>query len=380
VMKRRNFLTDTVIGISVYASVYCPQTHAAGTSISAQPLIKPPELQPFPPLSFPRDHGAHKEFRTEWWYMTGTLQSEAQQAFGFQITFFRSRVDLTQSSTSRFAAKQLIFAHAALTDVKAGVLLHDDRISREGFGIAAASDADTDVQIRDWFISRVRRNSNTNENAYSTRVASKDFTLDLTATPTQPLLLQGKGGYSRKGPDSAQASYYYSQPQLAISGSLLLQGKQQKVQGTAWLDHEWSEAILHPEAVGWDWIGMNLDDGAALTAFQLRRKDGTALWSGGSYRAKNGATRTFNETEVRFEAQAFWTSPASKARYPTRWKVYTPAGNYTVASVIPNQELDSRKSTGTIYWEGVSDLLNESGQRVGRGYLEMTGYAGVLRL
>jgi predicted secreted hydrolase len=375
-MKRRNFLRDTVIGISAYASVYYPQAHAAGTSISAQPLIKPPELQPFPPLSFPRDHGAHKEFRTEWWYMTGTLQSDAQQAFGFQITFFRSRVDLAQSSTSRFAAKQLIFAHAALTDVKAGMLLHDDRITREGFGIAAASDADTDVQIRDWFLSRVRRY----ENAYSTRVATKDFALDLTATPTQPLLLQGKGGYSRKGPDAAQASYYYSQPQLAISGSLLLQGKQQKVQGTAWLDHEWSEAILHPDAVGWDWIGINLDDGAALTAFQLRRKDGTALWAGGSYRAKNGVTRTFSETEVRFEAQAFWTSPASKARYPTRWKAYTPAGNYTVASVIPAQELDSRKSTGTIYWEGLSDLLNESGLRVGRGYLEMTGYAGVLKL
>jgi predicted secreted hydrolase len=379
-MKRRHFLRDTVIGITAYASVYFTQTHAAGTSISAQPLIKPPELQPFPPLSFPRDHGAHKEFRTEWWYMTGALQSEAQQAFGFQITFFRSRVDLAQSSASRFAAKQLIFAHAALTDVKAGVLLHDDRIAREGFGIAAASDADTDVQIRDWFISRMRRNASTNENAYSTRVATKDFTLDLIATPTQPLLLQGKGGYSRKGPDAAQASYYYSQPQLAISGSLLLQGKQQKVRGTAWLDHEWSEAILHPDAVGWDWIGMNLDGGAALTAFQLRRKDGSAMWAGGSYRAKNSATRTFNETEVRFEAQEFWTSPASKARYPTRWKVYTPAGNYTVASVIPAQELDSQKNTGTIYWEGVSDLLSESGLRVGRGYLEMTGYAGTLKL
>jgi len=152
------------------------------------------------------------------------------------------------------------------------------------------------------------------------------------------------------------------------------------VRGRGWLDHEWSEALLHPDAVGWDWIGMNLDDGAALTAFQLRRRDGSALWAGGSFRAAGGAPRAFAAEEVRFTPLRRWASPATRARYPVHWRIETPAGRHEVRARFDAQELDGRASTGAVYWEGLSELLDGAGRRVGRGYLELTGYATALRL
>jgi predicted secreted hydrolase len=137
---------------------------------------------------------------------------------------------------------------------------------------------------------------------------------------------------------------------------------------------------MHPEAVGWDWIGMNLADGGALTAFRLRRADGSALWAGGSWRAAGGAVQVFGPESVVFTPGRVWASPQSGARYPVQWRVRTPAGAFGVRALLDNQELDSSSSTGAIYWEGLSDLLDATGQPVGRGYLEMTGYAKPLRL
>ncbi|RYF79457.1 MAG: carotenoid 1,2-hydratase, partial [Comamonadaceae bacterium] len=198
---------------------------------------------------------------------------------------------------------------------------------------------------------------------------------------TQPVLLQGQAGLSQKGPQPTQASYYYSEPQLAVSGTVALaDGRALPVQGTAWLDHEWSEALMHPEAVGWDWIGMNLQDGSALTAFRLRRRDGSAIWSGGSWRARGEAARSFGAPDVRFEPLRVWTSARSGGQYPVHWRVHTPAGAFEVVSLLDDQELDSRSSTGAIYWEGLSELRDAQGRTVGRGYLEMTGYVSPLRL
>jgi predicted secreted hydrolase len=323
-------------------------------------------------LEFPRDHGAHPAFRTEWWYLTGHARSGVRE-FGFQVTFFRSRVEATQGMTSRFAAKQLVFAHAALTDVQGRKLWHDQRIAREGFDVALAAEGDTRVKLRDWSLER-------QADAYRARMAAGDFALDLQFSPTQPLLLQGQQGLSRKGPLVENASYYYSQPQLAVRGSVALQGQRFDVTGKAWLDHEWSNEYMHRDAVGWDWLGMNLDDGSALTAFRLRKQDGTALWDGGSFRSPQSGLHTFSNGEVVFSPQRRWTSPLSQATYPVEWIVRTPADAYTVKAVIDNQELDSRASTGAIYWEGLSDLLDGNGMRVGRGYLEMTGYAQRLRM
>jgi predicted secreted hydrolase len=336
-------------------------------------LLAPPAFA-LPPaqLRFPRDHGAHPDFRTEWWYLTGRAVSGGRE-FGFQITFFRSRVDATQAMRSRFAAKQLIFAHAALTDVQGRKLWHDQRIAREGFDIAVAAQGDARIKLRDWSLER-------SGGSYLANAAASDFALALRCTPTQPVLLQGRQGLSRKGPDEAQASYYYSEPQLAVSGGIVLHGQRFEVTGKAWLDHEWSEELLHPDAVGWDWIGMNLDDGSALTAFRLRTKDGAALWDGGSFRSPQDGLYTFSHGETDFAPQRRWTSPLSQASYPVEWIVRTPADFYTVRAVIDNQELDSRASTGAIYWEGLANLFDSNGKQVGRGYLEMTGYAQRLRL
>jgi predicted secreted hydrolase len=345
-------------------------------------------------LQFPRDHGSHPDLHTEWWYLTGHVQA-AGRLWGFQVTFFRSRVDATQGLQSAFAAKQLLFAHAALTDVQGQRLHHDQRIARAGFGVAQASEADTAVRLRDWSLARTALPSNTSNNSYTgsryvARIVGEGFGLDLQCDTAQPPLLQGRQGLSRKGPETSQASYYYSQPQLAVSGAIVLNGRRMTIEsGTtnsnpsanrAWLDHEWSDALMHPEAVGWDWIGMNLEDGSALTAFRLRRSDGSALWAGGSLRTGAGVLRVFTADEVRFEPEGFWTSPHTQTRYPTRWRVHTPAGLFSVQALLDDQELDSRSSTGAVYWEGLSELRNAQGQRVGRGYLEMTGYATALKL
>ena len=341
-------------------------------------LSAAPYAHALPPvqLQFPRDLGSHPDFRTEWWYITGHAMSGAR-SFGFQLTFFRSRVEATQQMQSRFAARQLLFAHAAITDLQGNKLWHDQRIAREGFGIALADQADTGVRLRDWHLLRDGQD-------LVAALPAAGFDLQLRFRQTQPLLLQGAAGLSRKGPQPDQASYYYSVPQLATTGYLQLQGERFAIAshspGSAWLDHEWSQALLHPEAVGWDWIGMNLFDGSALTAFHLRRGDGSALWHGGSFRAPGGQARAFGNGEVAFTPQRWWTSPLSQARYPVAWSVQTPAGRYTVRSLLDDQELDSRASTGAIYWEGLSELLDDQGRPVGRGYLEMTGYAQRLRL
>ncbi|NJS35294.1 MAG: carotenoid 1,2-hydratase [Brachymonas sp.] len=350
-------------------------------SLALSAMATSADALPAQALVFPRDHGSHPEFRTEWWYLTGYANagtSDKPRLLGFQITFFRSRIDAAQTLQSRFAAKQLMFAHAALTDINAQKHWHDQRIARAGFGIAQAAESTTDVKLRDWSLQRSANG------VYHSLIQAKDFNLDLSFEATQPLLLQGNAGLSRKGPELAQASYYYSQPQLKATGRITHSGKQFKLtSGIAWLDHEWSEEILHPEALGWDWIGMNLFDGSSLTAFQLRRKDGSALWAGGSLRSGNNTT-IFAPQDVRFKAgttqEAVWKSPSSGARYPVQWTVNTSRGNFSVRALMNAQELDSRSSTGTVYWEGLADLLSEQGQLLGRGYLEMTGYAGRLQI
>ena len=327
---------------------------------------------PLRPMQFPRDRGAHPDFRTEWWYITGHCTS-GKRPFGFQLTFFRSRVDVAQAMKSKFAARQLLFAHAAITDVEGKKLWHDQRIARDGFGVALASETDMSVKLRDWQLEGTG-------GRYTARLPAVDFGLSLQFTETQDVLLQGKQGLSRKGPDDKQASYYYSQPQLVTTGSLRVKGKAFEVTGKAWLDHEWSQELLHPSATGWDWIGMNLDDGSALTAFRLRDRDGGTVWDGGSFRSAKGEPYIFSRGEVIFKPTRIWKSPLTQTSYPVEWMVRTPADFYTVKAVIDNQELDSRQSTGAIYWEGLSELINSNGKRVGMGYLEMTGYAAPLRM
>ncbi|MES2950926.1 MAG: carotenoid 1,2-hydratase [Pseudomonadota bacterium] len=334
-------------------------------------------------LKFPRDAGAHPDFTTEWWYVTGYVNAGGNDpVFGFQVTFFRSRVAKTQNMQSRLAARQLIFAHAAITDVQGKKLWHDQRMARASgaepgenpLDTASASTQDTGITLQDW--SLLRQDGN-----LQARVKGADFSLALTLVATQPVLLQGEQGLSQKGPNPKQTSYYYSLPHLQVAGDLVLRGKRHTVGtgSTAWLDHEWSQEVMPPQAVGWDWIGINLLDGSALTAFRLRDKGGNALWDGGSFRVKEKLF-TFQRGEVVFKPLRVWKSPLSQASYPVEWIVRTPADFYTVRAVLDNQEMDSRMSTGAIYWEGLCEVWDSNQKLVGRGYLEMTGYAAPIRL
>lgn len=329
-------------------------------------------------LQFPRDHGAHLESRTEWWYATGWCGPNSAPTHGFQVTFFRSLTGLAADSTSRFAARHLLFAHAAVTDLAGRRHLHAQRLARwngrDAGALAGASSERTDVRTAGWsFVQQP-------DGRYAARLPGEPLAIELDLAPTQPLLLQGDAGFSRKGPLEAQASHYYSQPHLAARGHFTIDGARVPVAGQGWLDHEWSDEYLHPEADGWDWIGMNLFDGSALMAFRIRRPDGGTVWAGGSFRAPGAAARAFAPEEARFTPGRRWTSPASGAVYPVEWQVDTPAGRFTVRSLLDGQELDSRGSTGAIYWEGLSELLDAGGRRVGLGYLEMTGYAARLRM
>lgn len=329
-------------------------------------------------LQFPRDHGAHLEARTEWWYATGWSGTPQAPTHGFHITFFRSLTGLANDSTSRFAARHLLFAHAAVTDLAGRRHLHAQRIARwsgdAATALAAASREGTDVRTAGWsFVQQP-------DGRYAARLPSDGLAMALDLAPTQPVLLQGDAGFSRKGPQEHQASHYYSQPQLAASGQFTIDGRRVPASGHAWLDHEWSDEYLSPEAAGWDWLGMNLFDGSALMAFRIRRLDGASVWAGGSFRTPGGAPRAFAPGEVQFSPGRRWTSPASQAVYPVQWQLQTPAGRFTVNALLDGQELDSRGNTGAVYWEGLSELLDAGGRRVGLGYLEMTGYAARLRM
>jgi len=342
----------------------------SGTPAGAAALIAP--------LAFPSDFGAHLDARTEWWYVTGALQT-GDRLWGFQITFFRAATHVAGTDASRFAARQLLFAHGAVSDLAARRLRHDQRIARSGFGIAEASVADTALALRDW---RLLRSGGAGASRYAASAASDSagFAFDLELAATQPLLLQGEDGVSRKGPRREQFSRYYSEPQLDVRGTLAVEGRPAAVAGRAWLDHEWSDAYMDPGAVGWDWIGMNLDDGSALMAFRMRRADGSTLWTGGSWRSPGRPPRSFTADEVHFTPLRRWRSASSQAEYPVAWLLEIPQGSFEVRARLDDQELDSRGSTGAIYWEGTSDLLDAQGRRVGRGYLEMTGYASALRM
>jgi len=331
-----------------------------------------PAVVPGATLAFPRDHGAHPDFRTEWWYATGWLKTADGRDLGFQVTFFQVRPRLAEANPSAFAPRQILFAHAAVSDPARGRLRHAQRIARAGFGLARAATGDAAIAIDDWQLQRSR------DGAWHAVATAADFSLDLAMAPTQALLLQGDAGYSRKGPDPASASYYYSQPQLRVTGSIHRDGRRETVTGTAWLDREWSSALLDARATGWDWLGLNMADGGALTLFRVRDKAGGAQWAGGSYRDAAGVRTALAPADVRFEPGRRWRSPRTGALYPVAPRVTVMLrGRSLILQVTPlfdDQELDSRGAGGPVYWEGAVTVPG------GRGYLEMTGYATPLAM
>jgi predicted secreted hydrolase len=379
---------------------------------AANAQVTYPSVLPETELQFPRDEGSHPDYRIEWWYVTGWLDATAgskRPPRGFQVTFFRVRPGIAEDNPSAFAPSQVLFAHAALADPAHGKLRHAERSARAGFDLVYAREGRLDVRLDDWSLRQ------TGEGRYRAVVNGDDFAFDVEFSTTQPTLLQGDDGFSRKGPDPRAASHYYSQPHLAVTGEVVVEGRRERVTGKAWLDHEWSSDYVDEQADGWDWMGINLNDGGALMAFRMRQTRETAgaatttdgirpaesvrepavgdaigtndsqatraRWAGATLRSAAGEVETFAPDEVEWTPLAHWQSPRTGAIYPTKWRVRLGARTFIVEPVMNDAELDSRSSTGTIYWEGPVRLLSEpDGQELGRGYLELTGYAGRLDL
>ena len=359
-MRRRDFLL-ALASLGFYRN----QVQAAET-------VRFGRVLPGRKLVFPADHGAHPDFRTEWWYATGWLDLPDGSPIGFQTTFFRVRTGVGEDNPSAFAPSQLILAHAAIADPTLGRLRHAERAARVGFSRAGYATDQTGVWVGDWRFEQHQGN-------YLAQVRAEDFSYSLRLIPSGPPMLNGRAGFSTKAPDPRHASYYYSQPQLKVEGSVTLAGLTRAVTGKAWLDHEWSSELLPQEAQGWDWIGINLHDGGALMAFRMRGEKTPALWSAASYRPVNGATQTFPHEAVEFQPLRHWRSPRTAINYPVAWRLRVGTRHFELQVLMPDQELDSRRSTGAIYWEGAARLL-ENSREIGRGYLEMTGYGEKIRL
>jgi predicted secreted hydrolase len=334
---------------------------------AASPIVAPGYR-----IELPRDGGSHPEFATEWWYLTGWLKDEHGSQRGFQITFFRSRNAAADDNPSSFSPRQILFAHAALSDPTQIRLLRDERTARAGFGLAEARQESTNVSIDDWSLRADGPN-------LVAQVATEAFSLALKLQSTQPVLLQGDRGYSRKGPDPSSASYYYSLPQLDVHGSIAVHGAKFAVTGKAWFDHEWFNEYVHAEVANWDWVGLNLNNGDALMAFRMRDGQGRQRWAGGARRDAD-KTQSFSAEQIFWTPLRHWRSPRTGVEYPIVWRLKLGTQEIILQPLMDDQESDARASVGILYWEGAVKATDLAGAELGSGYLELTGYGEPVRL
>jgi predicted secreted hydrolase len=325
-----------------------------------------PRADPGYQIRFPLDEGSHPAFASEWWYLTGWLETPEQQPLGFQVTFFRFRQKVDTAVPEPTPPAQVLVGHAALSDPRRGSALHDQRTTSAELGRAEARQGTMDVRIDDWSLRK-------EDEAYVALFPARDFGLDLRFTPTQPLILHGQRGFSQKAQDSTVASHYYSVPHLQVSGTVARQGRSTPVTGTAWLDREWFTAPSWIIAASWDWIGINLSDGGALMASRIRDNEGRPSWAFGSYRDAAGRLSVFGPGDIAFTPSRTWRSPRTDVIYPVEWRVRAGDLEVRIEPLMDDQEFDARESAETLYWEGAV-RAHRNGKVVGRGYLELTGY------
>ncbi len=323
--------------------------------------------------AFPRDHGAHPDFRTEWWYYTGHLTAEDGRRFGYQLTFFRSAVEQQGANPSKWAARNLYLAHFAVSDVKGRKHHLGERLAREGLGEAGAGTAGLRVRIGDW-------EAVAEGEAHRLRAREGPFAIDLRLEPAKPPVVHGRDGISQKAEGAGYASHYYSITRLATGGTLTAGGRSLNVTGQSWMDHEFGSSQLREYQVGWDWFSLQLDNQAELMLYQMRHRDGkTDPHSSGTLIHPDGRAEHLRRNDFAIEVQATWKSPHSSGIYPMRWRVRVPkAGiDVTVTPAFPDQELFTAKSTRVTYWEGASRAEGTMGGSPvhGEAYVEMTGYA-----
>lgn len=371
-LTRRRWLqmTSSLSALGVGSGLVPMQTRAQ-QNLPMVSAARPPE----PPLRFPQDEGSHLDSRIEWWSLKGVLQVGAQQTLGFHMAYFRTAVESAEQNPSRFAPRHVIGARASLSDPRHGVEWHDQRMARVGFGLAEVNERDMQVTLHDW---QLARSGPVGHGAYAGRVLAPDFMLDLRCTPTQAAILHGERGTIHRDPFLGYPTRYYSQPQLTVAGRVSFERRTVEVTGRAWLDHGWGRRMMAPDAVGADWVCMNLHDGAALMVFRMRRTDGSTVWEGATLRQPGRPDHVFKHEEIRMTPGQTWRSPATGAQYPVAWRLDLAGTTYTVKACMNQQEVDGGNGIGDAYWEGLSELLDAQGRVIGSGYLEMTGYAGEL--
>jgi predicted secreted hydrolase len=323
-------------------------------------------------FAFPRDHGPHPGFRTEWWYWTGNVFSGSGRHFGFQLTFFRTALTPgTPARDSGWATNQVYLAHFALTDTRSERFRSWSRTSRAALGLAGATAEPFRVWLGDWDA----RAEGAATLPIRLRASEEDVMIELWLESAKPPVLQGERGLSRKGPEPGNASYYYSLTRMPTRGTVRVRGERLEVEGNAWMDREWSTSALSPDLAGWDWFAIHLDDGRELMFYQLRGKDGTAAeGSAGVLVDARGGTRALARGDMRVETRGTWRSQRSGVAYPAGWRLTELRSGLTLELEprLADQELD----VGTRYWEGAVQARGLEGGRpiTGAGYVELVGY------
>lgn len=349
---------------------------AAGTAGFARAVARPS-------LQFPRDHGAHPDFRTEWWYVTGNVATPAGRRFGLQLVFFRQALAPPGAVAPRpaaLAAREVVLAHAAVTDVDGRRFFAEERLARAAGGVAVVRGGGGpaepfEVACGDW--SAKATASGDGFLPMDLRVSGTDFAFDLQVGTGKPLVLQGDAGLSQKSDEPGNASIYYSLTRLPIAGRIVAGHGVHQVRGEAWIDREWSTSALGADQVGWDWFSLQLDDGTEVMWYRLRRRDGTIdRWSRGCFVARDGAVTTLSPGDVEALSDGAWTAADGRASYPARWRLRSRgavAFDLEVTPLLADQEL----RVLVRYWEGAVAVrgTRDGAPVAGRGYLEMTGYA-----
>jgi predicted secreted hydrolase len=333
-------------------------------------------------LSFPSDHGPHPGYRTEWWYYTGNLTGSDNRRFGFQLTFFRSGLQpLSQRKhwpepASAWRSDQIYLAHAAITDITAGRHLQAERMARPVLSMAGVDQSDSAVKvyIHNW-------QAVITPEGHRLQADGDGFALALDLTAGKPPVLHGDDGYSRKGQAPERASCYYSFTRLRATGTLTVDRNRHAVQGSAWMDHEFSTAPLQPGITGWDWFSLQMADRTEVMIFLLREGDGTLNpASSGTFVLPSGLTRHLHNNDLNITPLSYWTSPHTGARYPVKWQIRIASLelDVTLAASLNDQEMRTSRSTNVVYWEGSVQAEGTRGKDAvkGAGYVELTGYAG----
>jgi len=330
--------------------------------------------------AFPRDHGAHPSFKSEWWYFTGHLRDAQNRRFGYQLTLFRQGVQFKPAQpNSHWSVRDFYFGHFAISDIAANQFHAEERVSRGALGEAGAGQGRMEVKLGSWSIEQQGDSED-----YKLTAHSIDLDLNLEETPLKPLVLEGVDGLSRKDQGRGQASYYYSYPRLATNGQLRVGDATYTVTGESWFDHEFSTSSLGPDEVGWDWFCIQLSSHEELMLYVLRTKSGAISSSSeGTWVRADGKSQRIPPGQFTVEKTATWHSSASGVTYPAGWHIVVPGhqADLTVAPAMADQELRLTKMGALDYWEGACDIHGTVGGKAltGAGYTELTGYAGPLK-